>query len=90
MVFLEQDWIIFPETVGNVIIPSDEVIFFGVETTNQIKYMGFNQHIAEYRTNLHMGMLGSSKDGADGALESWFVDKPRLIWASATIQATMI
>ena len=51
--------------------------------------MGFNQHIAEYRTNLDMGMLGSSKDGADGALESWFVDKPRLdyfhIWASATI-----
>ena len=26
----------FPETVGNVIIPTDEVIFFrGVETTNQ-------------------------------------------------------
>ena len=27
----------FPETVGNVIIPTDEIIFFtGVETTNQI------------------------------------------------------
>ena len=29
MVFLEHDWIIFPFFVGNVIIPSDEVIFFG-------------------------------------------------------------
>ena len=28
LVFLEHDWMIFPETVGNVILPVDELIFF--------------------------------------------------------------
>ena len=32
--------IFFPETVGNFIIPSDELIFFrGVETTKQMRYV---------------------------------------------------
>jgi hypothetical protein len=36
---LEHKFYDFPETVGNFIIPTDELIFFrGVETTNQYNY----------------------------------------------------
>ena len=35
---LEHEWIIFPETAGNVIIPTDESSYFsGGLTTNQME-----------------------------------------------------
>ena len=39
---LEHDWIMTFHSVGNVIIPTDELIFFGgVETTNQLCFSCF-------------------------------------------------
>ena len=36
-IFLDNLWIIYGYSVGNVIIPIDELIFFrGIDTTNQI------------------------------------------------------